>query len=191
MIDQTPIDTTPNTPLDAIKGAYLRSHDRIGSAIDDLVGGLGVDEDRAGIGMLDDANHTLAQLVCEALGYDKPGRGWVPTRESAPELYRYDDGSPIVYSVPIAPHTTMDIWPRFDTMDDVQTVLGYSLDLAFPSAGERAARRAEEELQQREGPAVGGEVPVQDINIVTRFGEPAASHALKRALDTLRQGGVV
>ncbi|QKS17290.1 hypothetical protein HUN59_14700 [Curtobacterium sp. Csp2] len=154
MINQTPIDTTPNTPLDALKGAYLRGHDRISSAIDDLVGGLGVDEDRSGIGMLDDIDHALAVLVCEALGYDKPDRNWVPTRESAPALYRYDDGSPIVYSVPIAPHTTMDIWPRFDTKDDVQAVLGYSLDQAFPSDEERAARRDSKELAQREGPAI-------------------------------------
>lgn len=162
MNDQTPISTTPNTPLDALKGAYLRSHDRIMSALDDLIGGLGVDEDRTAIGLLDSADQSLALLVCEALGYDKPDRTWVPTPNTAPELYRYDDGTPVVFSVPLGLYASMDIWPRFDTKDDVQALLGYSLDLIFPTAEARAEKAAAEAAADEQRHPEQGDLPTVD-----------------------------
>ncbi|MBF4613770.1 hypothetical protein [Curtobacterium sp. VKM Ac-1376] len=143
-INTNPIDTTPNTPLDAIKGAYLRAHDRIGDSLDGLIGMRNMPEDAVEIALLDSADRALALLVCEALGYDKPDRNWVPTRETAPELYRYDDDTPVFYGIAIGPHVQMDIWPRFDTKESVQAVLGYSIDLAFSNAEGRAAKAAAE-----------------------------------------------
>ena len=143
-ITTTPIDTTPNTPLDSIKAAYLRAHDRIGDVLDGLIGMRNMPEDAIEIGLLGTVDRALARLVCEQLGYDKPDHNWVPSREAHPELYRYDDGTPVVYSVKIAPGVDMHIWPRFDSHDDVQAVLGDSLDLAWPSAEARAERTAQE-----------------------------------------------
>lgn len=156
-LDQTPIDTTPNTPLDALKGAYLRGRDRIDTALSELTGTYEFADDNSTIGMLDEAEHALALLVCEALGYDKPDRNWVPTRETAPDLYRYDDGTQVVYAVPLGPHVQMDIWPRFDTKESVQALLGYSLDLVFPTTEMRAAKwAAEAEADARRSHSEGG-----------------------------------
>lgn len=143
-INTSTIDSTPNTPLDSIKAAYLRAHDRIGNALDGLIGMRNMPEDATEIGLLDTVDRALARLVCEQLGYDKPDHNWVPSRDAHPELYRYDDGTPVVYAVKIAPGVDMHIWPRFDSHDDVQAVLGYSLDLAWPSAEARAERTTEE-----------------------------------------------
>jgi hypothetical protein len=161
--DATPLDTTPNTPRDAIKGAYLRTHDRVGDALDGLVGMRNMPEDANEIGMLDSTLYSLARLVCEQLGYDVPDRNWVPTRESTPDLFRYDNGSPIVYEVRLAQGVVMDVWPRFDTKADVEAVLGYALDLAWPTEEQRARKAADEaaadearRLEQREGPAIEG-----------------------------------
>lgn len=142
--DAAPLDTTPNTPRDAIKGAYLRTRDRVGNALDGLIGMRNMPEDANEIGMLDSTLYGLARLVCEQLGYDVPDRNWVPTRENAPYLYRYDDGTPVVYDIRLAPGVVMGVWPRFDTKEDVEAVLGYALDLAWPSDEAKALRATRE-----------------------------------------------
>ena len=173
-INTTPIDTTPNTPLDSIKAAYLRAHDRIGDALDGLIGMRNMPEDAIEIAVLDSADHALALLVCEQLGYDKPDRNWVPSREAHPELYRYDNGTPVVYTVKIAPGVDMHVWPRFDTHDDVQAVLGYSLDLAWPSADAKA--------KQTEAEAKALAQAAADHALA------AAGHALQEAKQAAQQG---
>jgi hypothetical protein len=140
-INTTPLETTPNTPRDAIKGAYLRTRDRVGYALDGLIGMRNMPEDANEISMLESTLHSLARLVCEQLGYDVPDRNWVPTPETAPDLFQYDNGTPVVYDIRIAPGVVMGVWPRFDTKDDVQAALGHSIDLAWPTA-ERKAHRA-------------------------------------------------
>lgn len=140
----TPIDSTPNTPLDAIKGAYLRARDRLGDSLDGLIGARNMPEKAVEIALIENAMHDLAVLVCEQLGYGKPSRDWVPTRTAYPALYRYDAGTPVFYRVAIAPGVHMDVWPRFDTKDVLQALLAEGLDLAWPSP-EQAAQRAVDE----------------------------------------------
>jgi hypothetical protein len=143
-INITPLDTTPNTPLDAIKGAYLWSRDRLRDSLDGLVGARNMPEDSIEVALIDSAVHALALLVCEQLGYDRPSRSWVPTRDQHADLFRYDAGTPVCYTVAVAPGVSMDIWPRFNTRDDVEAILGYSLELAWPTP-EQAAQRAVDE----------------------------------------------
>lgn len=139
----TPLDTTPNTPLDAIKAAFLRTHDRLDTVTDNLAGTHDFDEDSEALGLLDSADHALATLVCEQLGYDRPDRNWVPNSNQHSDLYRYDNGEPIVVRVPIGTGFLMEVWPRFDTDEDVEAVLGYTINQAFSSAAREERDAAE------------------------------------------------
>ncbi|WIE54207.1 hypothetical protein [Curtobacterium sp. MCBD17_003] len=131
IVPKPPISTTPNTPLDAIKAAYLRVNEQTGMVLDRLLGAEGANEDAEEISYLDMLRYDLARLVCEQLGLDIPDRTWVPTRESVPQLFQYDNGDPVFSRVPIANGIHVHIWPRFDTEEAMQAMVAYAVRLAY------------------------------------------------------------
>ncbi|MBT2503003.1 hypothetical protein [Curtobacterium sp. ISL-83] len=126
----TPIDRTPNTPLDSLKTATLRAIDDISTVTDTLAGTCDLPDDHAVMAILDRLSHLLKVIVAEHVpGVTVPDDGLL-TAQQQQLLNTYDNGQPVKVSRSIGGHVVYDIWPRVDTQLDALRTSTHAADLA-------------------------------------------------------------
>lgn len=117
MIDQTPIDTTPNTPLDSLKTAVLRTVDDLNIIGDNLCGMHNFTDDDEVLRIIDRLDHLLKNILAEhSPGVEVPVDGLI-SAEHQRLFNTYDNGSPVKVTRTVG-HVVYDIWPRVDTQRD-------------------------------------------------------------------------